>query len=301
MRKLLPMTVAWFALLAAPSGRAQAQTGADEITVESSAVGHAWSEELSPAPTPDEASVDRFHVPVERLTEHFLGTASRPVRFDWRRSLFALGLTGSELLERNNFGSFRLGGVARRAFLDVMVEVAVNYVFVNGTESSELLALTPYIQAGRPPRLEIDGNVSYPLFEAVVTPVIDLIPPAEFVLFGTAGVRYLLYPQAVVGDRDWESLDTWRDTETWREVGASLLSPSLTDEDRLVVERDVLGGMLLDSARVHALAGLTLDIYYQPGLFISPRAMIAAPVLTPVSGTQLGFWWEMTLAVGYAF
>lgn len=248
-----------------------------------------------------EASVDGYYTPVERLTEHYLGSASRPVRYDWRKSQLAVGAMASELLERNNFGSLRVGGLVRRAFLDIMVEAGLTYVYVLKTESSEILKLTPYVQAGRPPRFEIDVNVSYPLAEAPVTPIIDLVPPAEIVLFATAGFRYLLYPQAVVGDRDWNDQDTWTNTSTWRDIGLNLMAPSLVKEDRLIIERDNLGGMLLDRARVHSLAGLTLDVYFQPGIFFSPRALIAIPLLAPVSETKLGFWWEMTLAAGYSF
>lgn len=312
-RRLQLPAVALAAVLAA-NGGALAQTqpsAADDIEAERAvtqasdavpaAAEHPGAEPADSMPAPQAASVDGYHASVERLTEHFLGTASRPVRFDWRRSSFAVGVLGSELIERNNYGSFRLGGVARSAFQDIMVEVAVSYVSVLSTTSSDQLALTPYVQAGRPPRFEIDLNASYPIAEAPVTPIIDLIPPAELVLFATVGGRYLLYPQAVVGDRAWENQDTWTDIATWRDIGFGLAAPSLTEEDRLVIERDKLGGMLLDSARVHSLAGLTLDIYFQPGIVISPRGLLAVPILAPVSGTQLGFWWEISLAMGYAF
>lgn len=248
-----------------------------------------------------EASLDPFRTPVDRLTEHYLGSTSRPVRFDWRNSLFILGVHGGELIERNNFGSFRLGAVVRRAFLSIMFEAAASYVFVIGTESSELLALTPYRQASRPPRVELDVNVSYPLFEGVVTPIFDFIPASEMVFSVTGGGRYLLYPQTIIGDRNWDRTSTWTDTQTWQDIGAGLATAQLLDDDRRLLERRGLPGMQIDPATVHTLAGFTFDAYYQPGLFFSARALLAIPALYLVSGTRLGFWWETTLVAGWAF
>jgi hypothetical protein len=270
----------------------------------------AWAQEAS---APDEAapaaedgaepdpSVDRFRVPVDQLAEHFLGSTARPVRFDWRGSPVMVAIHGSELLERNNFGSFRVGSVVRRAFSSLMLEGGAAWVFVTGTESSELLALTPYRQPGRPSRLELDVNVSYPLFEGVVTPLHDLLPPAQMVLFATGGVRYLLYPETLVGERAWGETSTWTELDTWRDVGEGLATPQLRDSDRAFLEEKALGGMGIDPALVHTLVGLTFDAYFQPGLFLSSRALVAVPLLAPVSGTLLGFWWELGLAAGWAF
>jgi hypothetical protein len=278
--------------------------GAD--TAESTSREAASSEDTAAEPTREEpslleASVDQFRTPVDRLTEHYLGSTSRPVRFDWRNSLFILGVHGGELIERNNFGSFRLGAVVRRAFLSVMFEAGASYVFVLGTESSELLALTPYRQASRPPRVEFDVNISYPLFEGVVTPVFDFIPASEMVFSVTGGGRYLLYPQAVIGDRNWDRSSTWTDTQTWQDIGSGLATAQLLDADRRLLERRGLPGMQIDRATVHTLAGFTFDAYYQPGLFFSARALLAIPALYLVSGTRLGFWWETTLVAGWAF
>ncbi len=245
--------------------------------------------------------MDFTREPVDRLTEHYLGSTSRPVRFDWRDSWVTFGLTGSELIERNNFGSFKVGLLARRAFLGFMIEGALSYVYVIGTSSSELLGLTPYRQPSRPSRVEIDVNASYPLFEGVVTPLFDFIPPSEMVISATVAGRYLFYPEILIGERRWQSTSTWTNTSTWMDVAQSLGTAQMLEADQTLLEENALGGMAVDPALVHTLAGLTLDAYYQPGLFFGARALVGIPALQLVSGTQLGFWWEMTLRAGWAF
>jgi len=259
------------------------------------------STSLTRTPTAVESAIDEVRTPVDRLTEHYLGSTSRPVRFDWRNSLFMIGVQGGELLERNNFGSFRLGGYVRKAFLGFTFELGAHNAFVFGTESSEILRLTPYRQAARPPRIEIDANVSYPLFEGVVTPLFDFIPASEMVFSVMGGARYLLYPQTIIGDRDWDRQSTWTDTNTWQEISLGLATAQLNAADLRVLERRAYGGMQVDPALVHTLAGLSFDAYYQPGLFFSTRALVAIPALTTVTGTRLSFFWELSLSMGWAF
>lgn len=255
----------------------------------------------SEEPPQEGPGLEAFRVPVDELTEHFLGSTARPVRVDWRRSLVLVGVSGSELIERNNFGAYRLGGFARHAFGDMMLEAGATYVWVLETESSQILERTPYKQAGRPARVELEANVSYPLFEGVVTPLIDLLPPSEMVLSATGGGRYLFYPEVVVGDRDWGRLTTWNDLSTWTDLGGSLGTGQLPEEDLVRLEQSAPGAMSVDPAILHPLVGLTADAYYQPGLFVSARAMLALPLIAAVTGTRLGFWWELSLAAGWAF
>lgn len=240
-----------------------------------------------PLGAPD-ASIESQRAPLDAVSEHFLGSTSRAVRFDWRRRTVTVGVLGSEVLERNTFGTFRVGASGRKAFGDVMVEAAVTYFHPVATEASEQLSLTPYRQAGRPWHLEIDVNAAYPLAEGVVTPVVDLVPPAELAFFVIGGVRYLFYPRSFV---DQKPLDTLTD----------LALPALTAEELRGIEPSATPAMLVDTARYHTLVGLMLDASFQPGVVVSPRALIALPVLAPVTGTRLGLWWELSLFVGFAF
>ncbi|MFL5320120.1 MAG: hypothetical protein ACJ790_10735 [Myxococcaceae bacterium] len=236
---------------------------------------------------PQDTSIEKFRTPVEALTERMIGAASKSVRFDWRKSAVQFGLIGSELLERNNFGSMRFGGMVRKPLGSFMGEVAISHVWTWGTDSSEKLALTPYRQYGRPSRFELDVNVSYPLAEGVVTSVPGFFPATELVFSAIAGVRYLFYPGGLGGGK---FIDTAK----------AVLAPSLSDRELARMEGIREPGMKIDPGRYGLMGGLSLDVYLQPGLFISPRAMIAVPLLAPVTGTGLGLWWELTFGLGWA-
>lgn len=237
-------------------------------------------------PKAEDKSIERHRSPLDALTERMIGTASKSIRFDWRKSTVGFGVLGSELLERNNFGSTRLGLMARKPFGNVMVELAATRVFTWETDSSLKLALTPYRQHGRPSRFEFDVNVGLPLAEGVVTSLPGWVPPAEMVFSANAGFRYLFYPGALGGQK---FLDTLR----------GVVSPQLTQFELDKMEATRPGGMLIDPARYGLLAGLSLDVYFQPGAFISPRALIAIPLLSPVNGSGLGLWWELSLGLGW--
>ncbi len=236
-------------------------------------------------PAPDALTAER--TPVQALSEHFLGSASRAVRFDWRGSPVAFGLIGGEVLERNNFAQFRLGGLARKAFGDVLLEGSVSYFYAFPTPSSELLALTPFRQAGRPPHFELDVDVGYALAEGVVTPLASFIPPAEMALVACGGARYLVYPEGLFG-------------RPLTDVGLDLISPKLSEGERAKIEPNALEGMFVDPARFHTVVGLSLDVYFQPGILVSPRAVVTVPLLAGVTETNLGFFWELGLVLGYA-
>jgi hypothetical protein len=221
------------------------------------------------------------------LNEHFLGSASRAVRFDWRRSPVAFGIAGGEILERNNFGLVRVGALARKAFSDLLLEVGVNYLHAFSTPSSDLLALTPFRQAGRPSHFELDVDVGYALAEGVVTPLASWMPPAELAFVAWGGARYLVYPEGLWG-------------RPLTDVGIDLVSPQLSDGERAKIEPHAPAGMRVDSARLHTVVGFSLDVYFQPGVLVSPRVKLTVPLLAPLTGTGLGFVWDLGLVVGYA-
>lgn len=253
----------------------------------------------APATTPSttsdavvDTSIDRYRSPVEALTEGMIGSASRPVRFDWRRSPVTLGVLGRDLIELNNFQSFGGGIFAKKAFGDIVGDVALTWVHTIGSASTNTLALTPYRQAGRPDRIEIDVNVGYPLAEGVVTPNLAWMPPAEMALFFDGGLRYQLYPWALGG------MPAFSLTEA--SIGTALVSPALTDVEVANLEPSRLAGMEIDRGRYGLLAGLELDVWLQPGVAIAPRAMLALPLLAVASGSKLGWWWELSLSLGYA-
>lgn len=241
-----------------------------------------------PAAAPEKAEdpLEGFRSPVDALTERMIGTASKSVRFDWRKSTLGFGVMGSELLERNNFGSNRLGLLARKPFGNLLGEVALTRVFTWGTDSTEKLALTPYRQYGRPNRFELDVNLGYPLAEGVVTAVPGFFPATQLVVSANAGFRYLFYPGAMGGMQ-------------FQQVAAAILAPRLTDYELGRLESSRPGGMQVDRARYGLLAGLSVDVYFGSGGFVTPRAMMAVPLVGSLTGSGLGLWWELSLAMGW--
>lgn len=235
-------------------------------------------------------SIESYKAPVDVLTERMIGVASRAVRFDWRRKSYGVGATGGQLLEMNNFRSRHIGASARRPFGSILGDVSLNWIDTDGTPSSRKLALTPYRQIGRPSRFELGANAAYPLAEGVVTARPGIFPATELVFSAQGGLRYLHYPGAVHGANTRELADVNRTVST-------LFSPTITTSEIKYLEKDRPGGMQVDRARYNLLAGLGGDVYFHSGGYVSPRTMIALPV----TGSGLGWWWELSLDVGWMF
>jgi len=197
------------------------------------------------------------------------------------------GILGSELLERNNFSSGRLGAFARTPLGNLMGEVAITGVFTSGSDSTDKLALTPYRQIGRPSRWELDVNLGIPVAEGVVTAWPGFFPATELVFSLDAGFRYLFYPRGFGG-------------ATFSQVAKAVLAPQLTQRELDKLERSRPGGMEIDTARYGLMAGASLDLYFHSGGFLSPRVLVAVPTLAPLTGTGLGWWWELSVALGWA-
>jgi hypothetical protein len=241
-------------------------------------------EEPPPAEAQEDETIERHRTPFEVLNERMIGTASRSVRFDWRKRRLGVGLIGSQLLELNNFSTLRFGGLVRKPLGSFMGELAITRVLTWGSASTDKLALTPYRQSGRPSRVELDFNLSYPLAEGVATARPGFFPATELVFSASAGLRYAFYPGALSG-------------AGFGDVAKSLIAPRLSERELENLERDRPPGMQIDEGRYNLLTGLGLDIYFQTGGFLSPRAMIALPI----TGTDLGLWWELTFSAGWMF
>lgn len=241
-------------------------------------------EESGPVEAQEDPAIERYRTPFEVLSERMIGTASRAVRFDWRKKSLGVGLMGSQLLELNNFNSARFGGLVRKPLGAVMGELAITRVWTRGSASTRKLALTPYRQSGRPSRFELDINASYPLAEGVATARPGFFPATELVFSANAGLRYVYYPGALSGAGLGESART-------------LLAPGLSAREQENLESKLPPGMQLDEVRYNLLTGLGLDVYFQTGGFLSPRAMVALPI----TGSDLGLWWELTFSAGWMF
>ncbi len=275
------LLIAWLglALLAAP---ATAQDGDADGTSDEAPASEGDTTE------PDADPISKYRVRFDELAERTIGTASKPVAFNWRRSSFQVAANGSFLFELNNFNSMRGGAMLRLPSGGAIIEIGASYVRTWDTPSSRQLALTPYRQPGRPHRLEVDFGLAYPLAEGVVTAAPRIFPTTQLVFNAYAHVRYMVYPNGWGGMRP-------------RQVIGAIFSPSMTEQELENLDDFRLDAMEIDSGRYGVMLGLGNDLYFEQGFFVSPRMMLAVPLLAPASGTNLLFWADFTLSVGMSF
>ncbi|MFT4623604.1 MAG: hypothetical protein ACI8PZ_002260 [Myxococcota bacterium] len=245
----------------------------------------AWAQEAEPPP---EDPLSEHRVRFDMLVDRTIGTASSPVAFNWRRTKVQVAATGSFLVELNNFNTLRAGAVVRLPTRKTIVELGLSGVEVWNTQSSRLLALTPYRQPGRPDRMELDVLVGLPLAEGVVTASPRVFPAVQLVVNAYVGVRYSLYPSG------WGGM-------TPGQVFGAILNPGLTDIEIRNLEGARLDAMEVDRLRYGIMAGLGNDLYFEQGLFVSPRMLFSVPLLAPAVGSQLIMQVDLSLAVGVAF
>jgi hypothetical protein len=236
----------------------------------------------------DDDVLSRYRTPFGVLVERTIGTTSRPVEFDWRRTTVHVAATGNHLFELNNFNSLRAGGMVRSPAGGGIVELDLGWVWVWDTLSSEQLAYTPYRQPGRPARLELDLNLGYPLAEGVVTAAPRFFPPVEMVFTAYAGLGYHIYPGAMKGKR-------------FRERITAVFSPMLSESELELLEERRLDAMQVDTGRYGLFLGVGDELYFRQGVFVAPRVMFAVPVLAPASGSELLFQVDLSLNIGMAF
>jgi hypothetical protein len=238
-------------------------------------------------PAPDDP-LSPYRTPFPVLAERAIGTASKPVEFDWRRTDVHVAVRGEQLFELNNFNSLRAGAMARIPGGGLVYELGLTYVWVWDTPSSEQLALTPYRQPGRPSRMEFDFTLGLPVAEGVVTWFPRFFPTAQMVFNGYVGLRYAIYPQGYAH-------------LTPSQVVGAIFSPKLSEQEIENLEDHRLDSMEVDPGRYWTMVGFGTDLYVRNGMFVSPRMMFSLPILAPVSETQLLFSAEVSLAIGVAF
>lgn len=247
-------------------------------------VGGARGEEGEPVEDP----LSPYRLPFDVLMDRAIGSTAQPVAFNWRRTTAHVGVYGDFLFELNNFNSQRVGGLARFPSGSVLYELGVGYVRVEDTWSSELLALTPYRQPGRPSRMELDFHVGFPLAEGVVTARPRFFPALQMVFMGWAGVHYSVYPMSFDGMKA-------------REVAGALLSPGLTETEIDNLDERRLDAMEVDPLRFALMAGFGDDIYLRQNVFVSPRVTFNVPLFTAAIESDLWFWGDLSVVGGVTF
>ncbi len=247
------------------------------------------AEPAEPTEAPADADdLEKYRTPFQVLADRTIGTTSTPVEFNWRRTHAMVGATGGVLAELNNFDSARAGAMVRLPTSGLVVELGAGWTGVWDTPSSKLLALTPYRQPGRPPRIDVEASVGVPLAEGVVTVAPRWFPAVQLVFVGYGGIRYSVYPTGWGGLRP-------------SEVAGAVLSPTLSQAEIDNLEGVRKDAMEVDPGRYGLVAGVGNDLYFKRGIFLSPRVVFSVPLLAPVSGSELLFWADASLAVGMAF
>ena len=126
-----------------------------------------------------------------------------------------------------------------------------------------------------------------PLAEGVVTTVPKVFPAVQLVFNAHVQIRYLFYPTA------WSEM-------TPAEVGRAIIAPALDQKQINNLDEARLDAMAVDPGRYGLMLGFGNDIYFKQGVFVSPRVMLATPVMAPVTDTNMLFWADLSLAVGVA-
>jgi hypothetical protein len=237
----------------------------------------------APNNAPNSPTTDT-HIPFRQLSERIVGTASKSVRFDWRKKEYGLALQAGQPVEYNNFDSVRLGTSLFFPSDLFNGRLALSKVFVVSTSSSRDLNRMPYRQLGRPSRWELEAGFFIPMAEGVVTIRPSFIPPAQMVFSLAADVRYFIY------------------TESYRDESAGtifkrIFKPILNDTERRKLEQTAPGSMRVDGARLATLVGGELHIYGSEGMFLSSKLMLALPLLF----TEMPLHSDFSFGVGYAF
>ena len=271
------------------TGRANAQDDPVEADPPADLPADEAVPEARPEPDGDvEDPLSRYRTRFDLLAERAIGTASKPVAFNWRRTNVHFAALGSFVFELNNFNTMRVGGMVRLPAKKAIVEFGLTYVEAWDSPSSRLLAYTPYRQPGRPNRLEFDFNVAFLLAEGVVTTFPRFFPAVQMVFNGYAGLRYIIYPAG------------WNHMRPGQVMGA-ILNPTMTEIELDNLDDNRLDAMQIDPGRYGLMVGFGNDIYFEQGLFVTPRVMFAVPILAPASGTELRLFADFNLAIGVAF
>ncbi len=281
------VTLACVVLAAAPAFAGVTDAPEPEAAPQQPAPGEPPPEKTAAGDVIDETTLKAHRTPFEVLSERMIGQASRAVRYDWRKSTVQVAASASLLFELNNFTSGRLGGVIRAPLSGLLIELGVSYVNVWGSDSSFKLSLTPYRQAGRPRRFELDLMAGYALAEGVTTPRLSFIPATELVFMLHLGVRARWYEKEL-------------DNTQWDKALGNFFSPRLSDHQVENMEGIRMPGMEIDRTRYDLLVGFSFSVFFQNGAFISPRLMSTTPFVL-LSQSGLGFWWDFTLQLGWSF
>lgn len=189
-------------------------------------------------------------------------------------------------LELNNFESSRLGLLVMFPQPAFLAGLDLAYVRTVSTASNLLLEETPVRQLGRPSRIEYGLAFDLPLAEGMANSVLSVLPAAQMVWAFQARLRTCYYP------------GMYRGAPVGDVLKSAFLGADLNNRERDNLRASREPGMQISTSRRELLLGLKGMIFHQVGVFFAPSVLLALPSLD--RDQSLGWWWEMSLGVGYA-
>lgn len=224
-------------------------------------------------------------VPFSTLLEKSVAITSQASVFNWRRSPALLSLGLGQAVEMNNFDNDNLGLRLRIPSGDWLWSVLVRKTWVTETEGSAVVAKTPYLQGGRPSRVDLGFGADLPVAEGVGNQRFTWLPRTQFVLSLVSELELAFYQG--MGGHGGPKEKLW-----------SIISPDLGDEDYAAVQKQAPGGMRVSRARLNAALGFNIDLMHRSGVIFGLRSLWHQ-VLSADKG--MGPWRSLSFEVGYGF
>lgn len=136
-----------------------------------------------------------FASPSLDLLGEVQAAASTPRYFDWRQENFSVEFSRLIINERNNFESTGISFALRKTFEHRYLGLAgVRQIKLHSTKSTEMLSMTPYLQAAQPSRLELFALGGLPLMAGrSLTILSPWFPDLEHALYLKMGGHYSFY------------------------------------------------------------------------------------------------------------
>lgn len=223
--------------------------------------------------------------PLDDILKSQVGSVARASVYLWRQKTLLLSFDAGQLVEMNAFESKKFALMARFPGESMTFQLGLSRIFVAGTDATDALELTPYRQAGRPSRYELDSGIDLTISEGVANQLFDFYPLGQMVLSFQARLRYLIYP-------------TTSKKGAFKDKMRSLFAVELSDEDFDDLSRTAPAGMAVERGRLNALVGLRFDHYAVSGFSLNANLLLALP-LRVSDNDELKSWWEMAVGVGY--
>lgn len=137
------------------------------------------------------------------LVEEVLSKSSSPREYDWRQAWFTVEAEATQINEANSFESSGYGLGLSRDLGDILsgslgsawlARLNFRRVETRATESTRLIALTPFTQAAQPSRYEILAGVGFTLLEGrSATPLGPRMTDIEHALLLLGGLQYNIH------------------------------------------------------------------------------------------------------------